>query len=238
MNRKVQSRSLLLLAALALALAAGCAPAGDRPFDHTLNVTGEGSAQVPPDLAVASIGVHVQKAEAGAAVEENNRRSNAVAAAIKGLGVADADLQTLNFSIFARDQYDRDGSPTGEVLYVTDNTVTVTVRDLSKLGAVLDAAVQAGANSIFGVSYAVEDQSAAAAQAREKALADARARAEQLAAGAGVTLGRVLNAGESLMGGPVYSPFTGGKAADYSGVPTAAGNLSVQVQVYVTYEIK
>ena len=234
MWRRSAHLSLLLVAALGLILAAGCSPAQDKPFDRTLSVTGTGSAQVPPDLAVASIGVHVQDPDAGRAVEESNTRSNAVIAAIRGLGVEEKDIQTTNFSIFAQEQFERDGTPTGKFVYVTDNTVTVTVRELGKLGEVLDGAIQAGANSIFGVSYTVEDQTAALAEARGEALADAKARAEQLASGSGITLGKVLSASESSYGGPILR-----QAADFGGgVPVSAGNLTVQVQVYVTYEIK
>jgi len=240
MNQKVRSiplTVLAVLAALALALAAGCSVSTGQPFDHTLSVTGNGTSRVPPDLAVASIGVRVQDQDAGAAVGENSTKSNAVISAIKTLGIEDKDIQTTNFSIVAQEQFDREGNPTGEVIYITDNTVTVTVRDLSRLGDVLDQAVQAGANSIFGVYYSVEDQSAALAEAREKALADAKARADQLAEGSGVILGRVLSVSESTYGSPVFSSFER-QAADLSGVPVSGGNLNVEIQVYVTYEIK
>ena len=104
--------------------------------------------------------------------------------------MADKDIQTTNFSIYPQQQYDNNGKMTG-IIYVVDNTVYVTVRDLTKLGDLLDASVTAGANNINSISFDVADKTAALSQARLAAVADARKQADELTGATGVTLGTV-----------------------------------------------
>ncbi|HKZ70632.1 MAG TPA: SIMPL domain-containing protein [Anaerolineales bacterium] len=243
MIHKTKLTSLLLLAVIGLFTLAACAgPAGtasEQP--RTISVTGNGIAYGKPDTAVASIGVQTRNPDPGKAVTENTEKMNSIIAALKNLGIEEKDIQTANFSVYANQNYDpQTGQPT-TIEYVADNTVSVTIRDLNKVGEALGKAVDAGANSIYGVSFTVSDQSALEATAREKAMADAKARAEQLAKAAGVTLDAPMSISE-YTSGPV--PYYDVRAADVglgggaATVPVQGGQISVTLQVNVTYIIK
>jgi len=235
---------LLTIGMVVLALAAGCttAPAvGGYPAEHALNVMGEGSVEVSPDVATGTLGVETRNADVAEAVGENITRAQAVVDALKAAGILEKDVQTAGFSVYSQDQYDQIGQPTGERIYVVNNTVTFIARDIPKVGAVLSAALKAGANTVNGVSFSIEDPSAAMGEARVKAMEDAKMRAETLAKTAGVTLGKPISINESYVM-PVTS-FAAEKAVGYGGgggapVPVSAGTLTVTVQVSVAYEIK
>lgn len=233
-------RNFLLAGALGVSLlAAACAPvAAPAATPKTIIVSGSGDAYGTPDVAAIQIGVQTRDADPKAAVSANNAQAGAIQEALQALGVDAKDLQTSNFSVSAQQDYDPGtGQPKGTFTYVVDNTLTVTVRDLAKLGDVLSGAVGAGANNIYGITFSVSDPAQLQAQAREKAMADAKARAEALAKAAGVTLGGPLNISESWNTAPV--PMVAFRAdAAASAVPVQAGQLQVGIQVNVTYEIK
>jgi len=244
MTPKFKFTSILLAALIGLLTLSACAtPAaggGAVEQPHTISVTGSGVAYGKPDIAIAQIGVQTRDENPGRAVSENTEKMNAVIAALKELGVEEKDIQTSNFSVYAQQNYDTNGAPT-DYTYVADNTVSVTIRNLSKVGDALGRAVAAGANSIYGVSFTVSDQSALEAEARDKAMADAKARAEQLAAAAGVTLDQPMNISEysygpAPMAAAVRSFGVGGGGA--GPVPVSTGQIQVNLQVSVTYIIK
>ena len=161
-----------------------------QPPERTITVTGTGKVTLTPDIAYISIGVHTQNASAKDAVAANNSQAQAVIAAIKGFGVAEKDIQTTNFSIYPQQQYDTNGKQTG-IIYVVDNTVYVTVRDLSKLGNLLDSSVSSGANNINSIQFDVADKTGALSQARLAAVADAHKQADELTKATNVGLGQV-----------------------------------------------
>jgi uncharacterized protein YggE len=233
-------QTILLLATLLLA---SCAPQSPSYVTPGLTVTGTGSVKVPPDLATVTVGVQTQNAQISTAVEDNNRRADRVRQAVLEMGVAEGDIRTTNFSVWSQPGYDEFGTLTDESTYYVDNSVLVTVRDVSQLGALLQAAIDAGANSIQGVSFHVEDPAAAEDQARQEAVSDAQAKAQQLAAAAGAQLGEVTSISTTVyfpFGGPVYERAAfglggGGGAPD---LPVATGSYEVQVQITVTYAIR
>ena len=236
--------SLALLGAVALsacaAPAVGSASNAEQP--HTISVTGNGVAYGAPDVAVVMIGVEERDADPAGAVDKANEKMASIMAAIKGLGIEDKDLQTTNFSVYAQEDFEPEtGRPTGTRTYVVNNILNVTVRDLSKVGDVLGKAVGAGANAIHGVNFSVSDMAKLEAEAREKAMADAKARAEQLAKAAGVTLDKPMNINE-YTSGPI--PFAAEMKAAPAGlggggpVPVSTGQIQVNLQVNVTYIIK
>lgn len=225
---------------VALALTTGCRLNLESYDVRTVTVVGNGEATVAPDLAVASIGVLTRGADAGQAVDQNSRTAQRISDGLQELGVDAADIQTSNFSISSLETYDELGRPTGEVTYLVDNTVTVTVRDLAQLGTLLNAAVKSGANSIYGVTFTVDDDSASRTTARQAAVDDARAHAEQLAGSVGATLGKVLSVSEVPQGVPGFLAYDVGYAGigGGGGPPVSPGSLQVNVQVTVTYELK
>ena len=132
-------------------------PGVSSTVPHTLSVSGSGKAYLNPDIVYITIGVHTEGKDAAEAVASNNTRSQKVADALKGLKVDAKDIQTNNFSIYPQDEFDPDGQKIG-TKFVVDNTIYVTLRDLTKIGDTLGAAVQAGANSINVIAFVVADK--------------------------------------------------------------------------------
>ena len=227
---------------LALFFVAACAPQPSNYLLPGLTVTGTGSVKVTPDIATVTIGVQSQNAQIGTAVADNNRRSGTVQDAVVGKGVELGDIRSTNFSVWSQPRYDEFGVVTGESTFFVDNTILVTVRDVAKLGEILQAAVDAGSNSIQGITFTVADSSAAETEARDKAVADAHARAEQLAAASGTQLGAVTSINTSVYTPqpmPYYAAAMGlGGGGGEGAPPISSGSYEVQVQVTIAYEIK
>jgi hypothetical protein len=212
------------------------------PNVRSLVVSGTGRATLTPDIAYVNIGVHTESADVAEALASNTAQAQKVADAIRALGVDAKDIQTTNFNIYPIQTYGPNNQVTG-TKYAVDNTVYVTVRDLSKLGNLLDTVVKNGANNINGVQFDVADKSAALSDARKAAVKDAQTQAQELAAAAGVTLGAVqsINTSNNSMPIPMYSGFGmgGGDArAAAAQVPVSSGQLIITVDVNLVYEIK
>ncbi|MFH1086582.1 MAG: SIMPL domain-containing protein [Chloroflexota bacterium] len=169
-------------------------------------VTGTGTASAQPELALIHLGVETVSGEAGAAIDENTAASTATLAAIKGLGVDDKDVQTVSYNVWVEQVTDKEGRPTGELRYHATNQLRVRLRDPKLAGKLLGAALKAGANTVNGVSFTVSDMAALERQARDLALADAKAKAEQIATGLGAKVGKLRYASDSVYG-PVPGPM-------------------------------
>jgi len=228
------------LALLPIALALGaCSALGLGQTDRTIAVTGEGSVVIPPDTVVVTLGVQTRGPQVGPAVAANNQAAERVMQAVTQLGVAPDDVQTTYFSISTQPRYDEFGNATTDVTYFVDNTVTITLHDVSLLGGLLGDSLAAGANSVQSVSYTVAEPAAALGSARTQALADAQGQAEQLASESGVTLGPILTVTENTGGSqPGLMRYGGETAPAASDVPTAPGTLEYSVQLSVTYGIR
>lgn len=240
---KTNYLAFAILAILALAVSA-CGPTTINQAApesvKTLNVSGIGVVYLKPDIVYINIGVNTQRPNAAEAVEINKEQTSKVIAAIKDFGVAEKDIRTTNFSIWSNPQYD----PMGQITstnYSVDNTVNVTVRDLDKLGDLLDAAVQAGANNIYSIQFDVEDKTEATKEARAQAVEDAKTEAKELADAAGVKLVTIesINYYESSPT-PYFEGKGGGGGAmsEAAAVPIQPGQLAISVTVNVTYSIK
>jgi uncharacterized protein YggE len=230
-----------IAAVLALAVSA-CGPTTINqaaPLDtRTLSVDGIGIVYLTPDIVYITIGVNTQRVNASEAVSVNKEQTTAVIQAIKDFGVDDKDIRT----IWSSPSYDEFGQVSG-TNYVVDNTVNVTVRELDKLGDLLDSAITAGANSIYSIQFDVEDKTAATTEARAQAVEKAKAQASELAETSGVTLGDIQYI--SYYEGGVNPFFYGGKGGGGGGamseaaaVPIQPGQLAVTVTVNITYVIK
>jgi hypothetical protein len=182
--------------------------------------------------------VHTDSKDAAEAVSENNVLTQKVIDALLAQDIESKDIRTSNFSVYPQQQY----GPNGELLgttFVVDNTVVVTVRDLGTIGELLDAAVGAGANNIYGVSFDVTNKEAAQEEARTKAVQNAQAMAAQLAEAAGVTLGAIQTiSAYSSAPVPYYDvKGYGGVGAEAASVPISAGQLTISADVSIIYEI-
>jgi uncharacterized protein YggE len=228
--------SLMLLAGLLLT---ACSSQPANADQSGLTVMATGSAYLAPDVVDIDLGVQTQSASVGNAVSNNNRLSAAVLAALSAQGIASSDIQTTYFSVTPQQMYDNTGAPTSQVTYWVDNTVHVRLRQPDKLGDVLQAAIGAGANSVQGVTYSASDPSQAQAEARQKAIDTAQARAHLLASAAGATLGEAQTITSSVGApGPRTTGPVAAAASASSSVPVSPGSLEVQVQVTMTYSLK
>ena len=249
----MRTKTYLIVSFLVLAaLLTGCAGAAfaqtETPADQgdeakvtrTVTVTGSGKVYLTPDIAYITIGVHTEGENAAEAVASNNAQAQEVIDALLAQGIAEKDIQTTNFSIYPQQEYDTEGKPTGKIKYIVDNSVFVTVRDITNVGDVLDAAVTAGANTINGIQFDVADKTAALSEAREAAVNDAGVKAEELASAAGVTLGDVQTISEYTSGGPqpMYDMRAAAPMAEAASVPIQTGQMLLTVEVNMVYEIR
>jgi uncharacterized protein YggE len=224
------------LIAVVLLLSA-CGPATGSDSTRVLSVNGTGTVYLTPDIAYLYVGVHTEDADIAAAVEDNNAAAQALVDALVGLGVKPVDIQTSNFSVWSYDDYDDEGMRFTN--YSVDNTVYITVRDLSQLGALLNGAVDAGANSINSITFDVADKTAALTEARQLAMANADDLAEELAQTAGLSVGEIQSiAYTEYYPSPFYGMGGGGAAMEAASVPIQPGQMQVSVTVNVIYGIK
>jgi uncharacterized protein YggE len=230
--------------AAAPAAAQSSQPAADYSPAQTITVVGQGSVRIKPDIARISIGVETSAETVSQAVQDNKTQMASIMDALTEAGIADKDIQTMNYSI----QFDRYPqpmpSPEGTAstdttpMYRVSNMVNVTVRKLDSVSTVLDSVVAAGANNIWGVSFSLEDQSAAQADARANAVADAKSRAQALADLNEVTLGPVMSVSEVLNGGSVPVPMAAVRESAAGAGTISPGELEISYQVQVSYFIE
>jgi uncharacterized protein YggE len=237
---------LLWACASALGLAVSSAPAMAQTRlvevnpDRSIEVTGEAAIEASPDFARVTLGVTTTAKDAGEAMAENAKAAATLIGGLKDEGVAAADIQTSNLSIspnFASHQSNTSEAPaiTG---YTVGNSVTVTVRDLSRLGALIDKAVGGGANAMYGVEFGQSAPSALLDKARPIALADARRKAEIYAAAAGAKLGRLMALSEEVGGPPApMQRRIFAAASAVASIPIEAGQNKLTVTVTARYDL-
>jgi uncharacterized protein YggE len=205
----------------------------------TIVVNGTGRVSVTPDVADLRLGVAVARPSVEAARTAAATAMDAILAAIDQAGIPRRDVRTTLLSIQPRYDY-RDGRPPTLTGYELANAVDVTIRDLGRLGATVDGALSAGAASMDGLSFRLADPAPAEREARQQAMADARARAEVLAAAGGL---EIVGVSDILEGQALRPPMPFGKAermtmaADVA-TPVEAGSLEVAVSVTVTYRAR
>lgn len=206
--------------------------------EHTIAVSGSGLVSVAPDVADVMIGVSIQKPTVKDARAAAATAMTDVLAAVKKDGVAEKDIATVNVSLNPVYDYNNSGVPR-LVGYQWSNTVKITVHDLDKLAAVVDDSAAAGATTIQGISFRLDDPTPQQTQARDLAMADARAKANALAKAAGVTITGVATISESSTTPITYYPqYASAMAADKAAsTPIQTGTTDVQIQVTVVYLI-
>lgn len=232
------------LFAIAACLASGgsLAVANENPAPRIL-VTGVGSVDIAPDMAVLHLSVMREAATAREALTANSAAMTEVLDAMTTLGIAKRDLQTSSFNVQPRyTRPPRQSSGAGEapklVGYIVRNAVTVRVRDISRVGEVLDRSVSLGVNEGGDIQFTNDDPSVAITQARTEAMQQALAKAGTLAKAAGVSIGKVLEISEQ-QSSPRPMPMAR-MAMDYKAesAPIAAGENSYKVTVNVTLAIQ
>ena len=240
------ARAVLLAALVALAAGAGPVAAEEREPVPRILVSGEGSAEIAPDMALLVLTVTREGETAREALDANSAAMAEVLQAMRDEGIAERDLQTAGFSIQPRYNYPAP-KPSGEreprqiIGYAVRNSLSVRVRDIDRVGAIIDKSVTLGVNEGGNITFTNDDPAAVIAEARAEAVKDARQKAETLAAAAGVNIGRILEISEqSYAPRPVpmlNAEVAMSRAAD-AAPPVAAGENSYQVTVQVTYAIE
>jgi len=204
-------------------------------------VTGQGKVTGVPDVAVINVGVDSQAASVAAAQSAAAVAMDKVKAALKDQGVAEKDIQTQYFSIQEVTKWDPNKQESVTMGYRVTNTVTAKIREIQKVGSVIDAVAVAGGDltRISGVSFTIDDPADYYAQARIKAVADAKAKAEQMASLAGVKLGRVTYITESsYMPSPIYrNDLIKAEAAGTPTTPISPGEMDITTTVQIAYTI-
>lgn len=209
---------------------------------NTISTSGTGMVQVSPDSAMVSLGVQTQASTAQAALQENTAKMEAVLAALRAQGIADADIQTSAISL--QPIMEEPGtlpatpgvSPGTITGYRATNVVTARVRQLNKVGIVIDAAVQAGANTVEGIFFTLQDTSAPQRQALQQAIQDSRGKADAIAGQIGVTISGIRSVSEQ----GISIPFAAAAQVGLGGgggveVPVQPGQLTITANVRVTY---
>lgn len=213
---------------------AGAPATGTDLALHTLTVQGSGKVTVVPDVARVYLGVTLTKPTVKEARDAAAKAMTNVIAAIKGLGVADADLQTTGLSLSARYA---NGSSTKIVGYVISEQVQVTVRDLDKAGDVVDVATAKGATDVNGISFELADPAKAMDDARAAAIAAARTSGLAMASAAHVTLGAVVSISDGSAPTPIYYGVAGAAPAADLRTPVQPGTQDVSAMVTVVFEL-
>ena len=236
---------LLLASALAIgtvamtnASAQSPSPPIAAPSDGTLlSVSASAEATRVPDVASLSTGVVTQAADANAALKANSAQMNKVVAAIRAAGIAERDIQTSGINIHPQYRYAENQPPT-ITGYQASNTVNIKVRDIAKLGEVLDALVASGANQVNGPSFEIDQPEAAYDEARQAALKKAQARAEMYAKSLGLRVRRIVSISE---GGGFRPPMPMMKAmamdARAESAPVAPGETTLSANLDVVFEL-
>lgn len=210
----------------------------EEPQKRTISLNGTGTVKLAPDIVSISTGVESDAAIAKDALAKNNAAMTKVVEELKQSGIEAKDIQTTNFSVEPRyDTRDEDKAPK-LIGYHVNNSVFITLRDISKLGEVLDKIVSLGANSIGGISFGVANREAVENEARKLAMADAIAKAKLYAEAAGAELGEVMTISEEGGYRPYFEKRAAAPMASAAPVPIEAGTESVSMQVSVTWELK
>jgi hypothetical protein len=256
-NRRRQVITVLVILGILAAALAGCSALGAGPggddrgsftpgnyVPNTISVSGYGDARAAADIVYVQLGVNIVDPDPNQAVSQNNARMQAVADALITAGIAETDLQTAMFNLWPEDRYDpQTGMPTGERFYHVDNSLNITVRDLDRVGEVIQAGIDAGASGVNSLAFSVEDSTALYSEARQEAIADARRRAEEIAEGLGAELGEplVITEGSYLPNPYPYPyptpPYPGGGGG--GSVPyISPGQYTVSTNLFVIFNLK
>lgn len=210
----------------------------DEP-PRTISVSGEGKASAPPDVATIQTGVVTQASEAAEALADNNRATQRVMDALKSHRIVAKDIQTSNFNIRPNYERTRNQRQPRIVGYSVTNQVQVRVRNLPSLGKVLDSLVTAGSNQMSGISFGIDDPTGVKNQARNRAVSDARDRAQLYAHAAGVKVGKVISISEQVA--QVPRPAVMGRAfaaaEGVGSVPVATGEQEVRATVHMVFAL-
>lgn len=217
---------------------ASMASAQEKRFERTVTVAATGSVSVEPDMAYVTSGVASEADTAREALQRNNAAMKAVIDGLKAAGIDAKDIQTASFNIEPRYEHAKDGRAPKVTGYRVVNQMRIAVRDLTKLGELLDKAVSLGANQASGVSFEVSAAETLKDEARKQAMANALRRARLFAEAAGASVGEVLTIAEDVFAPPPRPYASGRVAMSADAVPIERGSQALEVRVQVTWALR
>ncbi len=207
------------------------------PGSNTITVAGFGTANGAPDMASIDVGVETFSPNVAEAFAEANTVAEAVVSALVELGVAEEDIRTSNLNVYFSSRFDETNGR-DERGYFVNNTVHIIVRDVEQIEDVIDTALNSGANTLYGLNFSISDTTALQSEARESAMSDARARAEQYASLIGVTLGDIVQVVEGAPAGGIPYAFEMadmGRGGGGSFVTPGQSEVSIGVTVVFSF---
>jgi uncharacterized protein YggE len=222
----------------------------EQPYARTVAVSGEGKISARPDVAFVTLSVQSVGKTVAQVTQDNNTKMNQVIAEMKKIGIKEDDITTTSYNLYPRYNEIKPVDPeikelvaqTPQIIgYTLDQSLSLKIRDLTKVDQVLDRGVAVGANQVGGLNFDIDDASKIKSEAREQAFQKAREKAEAMAKAAGVRLGRVVTFSESYGSYPMYANYLmDAKTESYAaGAPSIqAGSKELSVNVSVTYEIE
>jgi hypothetical protein len=245
---------VLAILAVAMLLLAGCQSSSNAPAAgtdatgtlaiETITVNGEGKVSVTPDEAIVSVAVETDAADAASALDTNSKDMQKVLDALKAQGIKDTEIETANVAVYPNRQYDPQTGKETLVGYRAQNSVTVTLTDLTKVPAVFAAATEAGANNITGPVWQLSDNNQAVNEALTRATENALGKAQTLATASGVKVGSILVLNEgSVSSPPIFyadQALASGASKDSSVTPppTSPQMIEVTASVTATYRME
>lgn len=242
-NKLMTGLSLMLMVALLIGVISANAPtelsiAATEGVDPRLvTVQGLGEIVVTPDLAYIDIGVQTKNEDAAIAQKENAKLMTAVVEAIKAAGIKAEDIKTTGYSIYQTYDYvlEKQSAP----YFIANNTVNIKVKDITKVGAIIDTATAAGANTVNGIRFTIADDSKVYGEALKLAMADAKGKATAIMGTYGKTPGLPYSVTEVSNGGGLfydYLPGKGGDVAMEASTPIESGVITITANVTVSYD--
>jgi len=237
MKKKMLFVSLFVL--LTLVLSSCAVQDSSNQNLRSMSVSGHGEVYLIPDIAYINIGTRSEAADVAQALSDNNVQAQAISSTLADKGIDPLDIQTTAFNVYPYQNYGPDGQPT-EMRYVVENTVNVKVRNLDRLGEILDAVVRSGANQINGISFDVEDRTQAEDDATKLAIQDATESAQKLAGIAGIQLGELqsLSVYSSGTTASIYEGKGGGYVSPSSSTTISAGQMIISADANLVYGLK
>lgn len=203
----------------------------------TFNVSGEGKSFVKPDAAYVAVGITASGTTIQQAQEGVNSVINQVSASIKKLGIEEGDIQTTNYNI--NPNYDYQTGRQRITGFQASTNLKVKVKDINKINSVIDTATEAGANEVGGITFDVADKTKAENEARQKAVTEAKKKAENAAEIAGFTLGRIINYSESFGGAPRPIPMLqSADSKEATATQIEVGTSEINLTVTLSYELR
>ncbi len=211
---------------------------------NTVSFTGEGKVTAKPDVAVVNLSIVTESVNSKTAQDDNSKKSKAVTEYLKKQGIEEKDIKTTGYNIYPQYKYAPYGGQPTITGYQVNQSLEVKIRNLENVSSILDGVVSAGANQINGLSFQIDDPDALQAEARKKAIEDAKKKADELEGQVGIKLGKIVSFSENTGGYPIPMYYESkmvdgrGGMGGGAGPSLPAGENEIVVNVYLTYQIK